>query len=435
MAEVLSFCMVSTFYPPHSFGGDAVHVEQLATGLARRGHRVRVLHNPTAHRLLGGQPAAPSPAQSRSGGAAGGVEVLPVLTGPSGAAASAATYLVGGPTGYRKRLERLTAGFDVVHFHNPSLLGGPGGLASGSPGSVRLLTTHEHWLLCPMHTLFRYNREVCTSRTCWRCCLAYRRPPQPWRSVRPLGEQLAVLDALLAPSRFTAALHRRAFPDMRVELLPLLPPDPASLAAAAAPPEAEGSTRPFFLFAGRLERIKGADWLVDAFETVRGADLVIVGEGSQAGEIRRRAEANPAVRLLGRLAHPQVLALMRAARAVVVPSAGYETFGLSAVEAMALGTPVVVRAIGPLPELVEHGGGLAVADEPEMVAALQGLVDDEGLASRMGEEAAAVSATRGQEPAFRRYFELVSELAANRGQHRAARAAAVAASEASEPGE
>lgn len=426
MGETLSFCLVSTFYPPHSFGGDAVHVERLATGLVRRGHRVRVLHNPAAHHLLGGRPATAGPGRSTEGG---GVEVIPVPTGSVAAVATAATYLSGNPSGYRHRLDELTAGFDVVHFHNPSLLGGLGALASGSAGSIRLYTAMEHWLLCPTHTLFRYNREVCTERTCWRCCLSYHRPPQPWRSGRPLDDRLAPLDALVAPSRFTANLHRQALPTARIEVIPLLVPSRAALEAAASssPPSTIKPDRPFFLFAGRLEPLKGADRLVRVFAGVKGADLLVAGDGSQAEELRRLAGSDPAVRFLGRLAQPQLLALIRAARAMIVPSVGYETFGLSAVEAMALGTPVVVRALGPLPELVEEGGGLAVADDDELAAALQGLVDDQDRARRLGEEASAVVAARfGEEGTFRRYFELIADLAASRGQPGTASAAAAA---------
>ena len=51
----LRFCMVTTFYPPHHFGGDGVYVRRLSSELVRRGHDVTVVHAPDAHGLLGGQ--------------------------------------------------------------------------------------------------------------------------------------------------------------------------------------------------------------------------------------------------------------------------------------------------------------------------------------------------------------------------------------------
>ena len=54
VAEPLSFCMVTTFYPPHHFGGDAIYAYRLANALARRGHDVTVVHSEDAYRALGG---------------------------------------------------------------------------------------------------------------------------------------------------------------------------------------------------------------------------------------------------------------------------------------------------------------------------------------------------------------------------------------------
>ena len=110
--------------------------------------------------------------------------------------------------------------FDVTHFHNVSLVGGPGVLAYG--GGVKLYTTHEHWLVCPMHTLWRLDREPCERPTCLRCTLAYRRPPQLWRYTGLLKRGIEHIDMFLAPSQFTLEAHRaRGFrgPMMRLPLL------------------------------------------------------------------------------------------------------------------------------------------------------------------------------------------------------------------------
>ena len=44
MKRPLRFVLVTTFYPPFSFGGDAIHVQSLAGALVRAGHRVDVIH-------------------------------------------------------------------------------------------------------------------------------------------------------------------------------------------------------------------------------------------------------------------------------------------------------------------------------------------------------------------------------------------------------
>jgi glycosyltransferase involved in cell wall biosynthesis len=407
-----SFCLVTTFYPPHSFGGDAVHVANLARGLARRGRRVRVVHSPAAYRALGGIQHEERGTPEARADADAGVEVV---AAPTGRAGVAATYLTGHAVGYRSALADLVDGFDVVHFHNPSLLGGASALGMGS--GLTLYTATEHWLVCPTHVLFRYGREVCTAPTCWRCTLSYRRPPQLWRSTGLLERAMGRVDLLLCPSRFTAARHREAFPEVLTEVLPLFfGPAPEELAAAeveAGADAAESGSRPFVLFLGRLEPVKGADRLVAAALGLKGADLVVAGSGSQEEQIRRLARHAPHVRFIGSVGRARALALCRQALAVVVPSAGYETFGGVAVEAMALGTPALVRRLGALPELVTTGGGWTFADDTELATRLQHLADHPEEATAAAGEARAVYAARfSPEVLFERYFQLVGRAAA-----------------------
>ena len=124
MTEQLSFCMVTTFYPPYHFGGDAMHVYRLTNALARRGHTVTVVHSEDAYRALGGkEPAGAFPHEP-------GVTLRPLRTAVPIAAATA-TYLTGRP-GLNARVldDVFRERFDVVHFHNVSLVGGPASCAT-----------------------------------------------------------------------------------------------------------------------------------------------------------------------------------------------------------------------------------------------------------------------------------------------------------------
>src|SRR5690349_3030473 len=49
--EPLSFCMVTTFYPPYHSGGEAMYIYCLSNELARRGHRVTVVHCVDSYRV------------------------------------------------------------------------------------------------------------------------------------------------------------------------------------------------------------------------------------------------------------------------------------------------------------------------------------------------------------------------------------------------
>src|SRR5437899_625061 len=172
----MRFLMVTTFYPPWSFGGDALTVQQLAHGLAASGHEVTVAHSVASHRLLSSTAPPPLAGPTRR---EGDVRLV-ALDADLGPLAPVAAHATGRPALLRRRFDRLLEeGFDVVHFHNPSLLGAPGLFRLGR--ALKLATLHDFWLVCPMHSLLRNGRELCDRPACVRCALAHRRPPQLWR--------------------------------------------------------------------------------------------------------------------------------------------------------------------------------------------------------------------------------------------------------------
>ena len=75
--------------------------------------------------------------------------------------------------------------------------------------------------------------------------------------------------------------------------------------------------------------------------------------GRTKRELRRLAAGAPRVRFLGRVEPDRVRRLLREARALVVPSAGFEVFPLVLLEAFREGTPVIARRLGPFPEVVD----------------------------------------------------------------------------------
>jgi glycosyltransferase involved in cell wall biosynthesis len=388
--------MLTTFYPPWSFGGDGIQVQRLARELAARGHEVTVVHSREGYATL---TRGPAPAEADDDG----VRVLGIdaRTGP---VSPVATYLTGRPVLARRSLERALEGpFDVLHFHNPSLLGGPGVLGMGD--GLRLYTLHEHWLVCPTHVLWKYRRRVCERPTCWRCAFTYKRPPQPWRSTGLLDRAVAGLDALIAPSESTARLHARFAPLVRIERIPNFVPD------AGLGGDDSGGT-PYFLYVGRLEPIKGVDGLIEAFRRRPGARLVIAGSGSEEAALRRAAAGMENVEFAGWAEGDRLDSLYRGARAVVLPTRGHESFPLVLLEAFVRGRPAVVHRFGALAELAEESGGALTYSSPaELDAALDRFAADPGLAAQLGSAARAAYLERWTPDAhLRRYFDLIEEL-------------------------
>lgn len=166
----LRFCMITTFYPPYHFGGDAMFVYRLANELAQRGHKVDVIHSLDAHQLLANdQPGKDYENHPNV--------IVHSLRTPFGFLSSLAKHQIGAPLLESNQIKKiLNKGFDVIHYHNISLMGGPKILEYGQ--GIKLYTMHEFWLICPTHVMFKYNRAPCERPDCFSCSIVHKRPPQ-----------------------------------------------------------------------------------------------------------------------------------------------------------------------------------------------------------------------------------------------------------------
>lgn len=359
----LRILMFTTFYPPYSFGGDAVGVQRMAQALVQRGHDVTVVHEEDAYLVLGGKPG---PDNSDDGVRRIG------LRASNGFVSTLLTQQLGRPISHRSKIQNIVdEGWDIIWHNNTSLVGGPGLLEFGD--GLKIYEAHEHWLVCPTHVLWRHGRELCDERQCLRCVANYRRPPQLWRYTGLLERQLNHIDLIVAKSRFSQKKHRQFGMKKEMEVLPYFLP---SLDLADAPEPAQHD-RPYFLFVGRLEKIKGLQDVFPAFAEDRGADLLIAGDGDYADELKRLAGDNPRIQFLGRKPLDELTAYYRGAEALIVPSVCYETFGIILIESFRLGTPVIARKLGPFPEIVERAeAGMMFSDHTELMGAIQTMLDD-----------------------------------------------------------
>jgi glycosyltransferase involved in cell wall biosynthesis len=405
--------MVTTFYPPYHFGGDGVLVYRLSEALAERGHSVDVIHSIDAFRLQ--HPAEPETAFSHHPN----VRRHP-LTTRTPKLSTLASHQLGSPAAYSRRLRRLLneGDYDVIHFHNISLMGGPGVLRLGR--AVKLYTAHEYWLVCPTHVLFKFNEVACVEKQCLLCTLNYRRPPQLWRYTSLMPRCLREIDCLLAPSRFTQEKMRADGVRCPMTVLPHFVPMPAAQMEVRTYPN---EARPYFLFVGRLEKLKGVQDLIRVFAGYHDAELVIVGSGDYASSLRKQAQGLKHVRFLGSVHSSEISELYRGAIAVLVPSLCYETFGLIAAEAFAHGTPVIARRIGALAEIVEQSGGGRLFDTLEQCRAeMESLRSEPGLRDQLGARGRkAVVENWTVDVHLTRYLQIVESLIATRAHTRGAK--------------
>jgi len=405
----LRFCMLTTFYPPHHFGGDAIGIQRLARGLVRHGHHVTVVHDVDAFESLYTGPPR------RDAGEPEGLDVIPLRSGHR-KLSPLLTQQLGRPTLQAKRLRNILddGDFDVINFHNISLMGGPGILKYGD--AVKLYMAHEHWLVCPSHVLWRHNRELCTGKQCLRCVAAYRRPPQYWRYTGLLEREGRHVDTFIAMSQFSRDKHAEFGFPYPMEVLPyFLPDDEGSATPPARPQEA-----PYFLFVGRLEPIKGLDDVIPVFRDYPDAELLIAGDGTYGDVLRAQAAGIERVRFLGRLTPEELAAYYAHALALIVPSVCYETFGIILIESFTHGTPVIARRIGPFPEIVEaSGGGELFSNEDELKVAMRRIQSDPEHRERLSVAGKAARKRLWSESAvIPRYLDLVRNAAKRRGNSR-----------------
>jgi glycosyltransferase involved in cell wall biosynthesis len=184
-----------------------------------------------------------------------------------------------------------------------------------------------------------------------------------WRYVRRLGRMVR---ATLAPSAFVAGELERAGVErvVRISLgvdLELFHPNRRQ-AAAATRRRAGLPEGPLAIFVGRFAVEKEIEVLLSAWPEVErrtGARLALLGDGPARARLQRRRGSDRVYWLPYERDRDRLADLLAAADLYVAPCS-IETFGLSALEALASGTPVLSADRGGVAESVAASGGGAV---------------------------------------------------------------------------
>lgn len=152
--------------------------------------------------------------------------------------------------------------------------------------------------------------------------------------------------------------------------------------------------RHIVLYAGRLVRWKGVQYLIDAAAQLaksRNVQLLIVGEGEYRANLEQRARENgiaDRVKFLGYVSPDALAPYYSIADVVALASYANETFSIMSAEAMACARPVVGTCFGGIPEVIADGetGFLAEPENATDLADKLGrLLDDAALRERFGQ--------------------------------------------------
>ena len=252
--------------------------------------------------------------------------------------------------------------FDVTHSSHPLLL--------PSTNAAQVVTIHDlNFLSHPERTRAEVRRDYPTLAR----------------------EHAKRADRVIVSSAFAAGEVERVL-GVPAERIALCPPGAPEWA-----PRQTAPTDGYVLCFGTLEPRKNIGGLLDAYERlVSGTstgipELVLAGRATAAAqpwlERIERAPLKGLVRHVGYVDGSKRQALYEGARLLVQPSFE-EGFGLTVLEAMSLGVPVVAARRGSLPEVVGDAGPLVDPDRPEdIAAAIAHLLNDA--------EFAAACATKG----------------------------------------
>jgi len=284
---------------------------------------------------------------------------------------------------------------DVIHLHNsyPSL--GPAVHFAAQRRHIPLvMTVHNFRLRCP-------NGYMFTEGTlCYRCegglyhnallhpCFPSKGQAATYaaalwlhRFVLRIQEKVTLF---LTPSRYVSErLLSWGFEPQRVRVVRNF----TDISPHAGAPGKHG------MYVGRLSSEKGLDVMLRALARAGDPPFRIVGDGSvrPALESLTRELGLANTTFAGRVAPERVSALLEDARYAAIPSLWDENAPIAALEAMAVGRPLLVSEKGGLPELTENGEGLLVraGDIEDTAAKIRILMEDDVSWNQMSKQALA----------------------------------------------
>ena len=182
------------------------------------------------------------------------------------------------------------------------------------------------------------------------------------------------------------------------------------------------------LFVGRLEKRKGADYLLKAYRWVKqeipNSRLIIVGPGTR---LRRRYErlvkknGLKDIVFAGFTSYDELPRYYKTADIFCAPATGWESFGIVLLEAMAVGKPVVASNIAGYASILTDGvEGILVPpkDDGKLAQALISLMGDESLRQEMGTNGIRKAAEYDWKKVARRVLDYYVEVLNSKPAHR-----------------
>lgn len=227
-------------------------------------------------------------------------------------------------------------------------------------------TLHEYTPICPESTFISHGKicEQCFGGAFYHCITNKCKKGSLPASIVAAAENYVhsylnyyqYVDYYLCPSVFLYEKFKsfNFFPEKLVQLYHGYNYEEVEAAKIAYQP---ADQQKYIVFAGRLEKIKGAHTVLAAMKNNPDIQIKLIGTGTQEQELKDMAlkYALRNVTFMGKQSKRSTLEIISGAEFLICPSEWYEVLGFTVVEAMALGKPVIGAAIGAIPEMVIEG--------------------------------------------------------------------------------
>ena len=281
---------------------------------------------------------------------------------------------------------------DIVHAHNWLV-------HSFTPlkrwSNARLVVTlHDCSLVCAKQS-FEYGDAVCSGpglRKCLACATEHygfaRGVPITMANGVWGNIERHTVDMFLPVSRAVAVATQLAKHRLPYRVIPnFIADDLEKVSDDTYPPLQQLPRDAYLLFVGDMGRGKGEDVLLRAYAGIPGTvPLVLIGQPSE--DIARQLPSN--VLLLQSWPRTAVMSAWKRSTIALIPSRSFDSCPTVALEAMAMGRPIIATRIGGLPDIVVDGEtGLLVppGDELALRKAIQHLLAHPELREQMGVKA------------------------------------------------
>ncbi|WP_122639135.1 glycosyltransferase family 4 protein [Romboutsia sp. Marseille-P6047] len=248
---------------------------------------------------------------------------------------------------------------DVVHVHNTLPLISPSIYYAARSKKVSVVQTiHNFRLLCPGATFTR-NGEICED------CLA-RGLEQSLknRCYRNSLSQTFIMYTMLKFHRLIGTHKKVNYITLtnfnKNKILNLVNDERKVYIKPnfiEKRDKVERELKDYFVYIGRLEDIKGINFLIEAWKEVnKKVNLYIIGDGPEKDRIKIFIEENKLnnIKILGFMEREKAFDIIRKSIAVIVPSQCYEGFPMTIAESFALGVPIIGNNLGNVSSLIKN---------------------------------------------------------------------------------